>query len=74
KEVLFKDIGYRDITEYVDVIPKVYDVLIEEAITSRIILENQVKINPGRIYTFYIVGNIPNAEVIQSLDGATFLK
>ncbi|MGL5329690.1 MAG: DUF4397 domain-containing protein [Peptostreptococcaceae bacterium] len=71
---LFKNVKYRDITEYVSIPAKVYYVIIEEAVTGKSIRENQVKINEGRVYTFYIVGNIPNVEIIQSLDGVTFMK
>lgn len=71
---IFQSVKYRDITPYIPVPAKEYDVIVEDAATKKLILQNQVTINPGRIYTFYAVGNLPNAEVIQSLDGATFMN
>ena len=71
---LFANVKYRDVTPYIAIPAKEYTVNVEEARTNRIIRQNQVTINPGRIYTFYAVGNIPNAQILQSLDGATFMN
>ena len=71
---LFANVKYRDVTPYMAIPAKEYTVNVEEARTNRLIRQNQVTINPGRIYTFYAVGNIPNAQILQSLDGATFMN
>ena len=71
---LFANVKYRDVTPYIAIPAKEYTVNVEEARTNRIMRQNQVTINPGRIYTFYAVGNIPNAQILQSLDGATFMN
>ena len=71
---IFSNVKYKDITEYIPLPARTYAVNVNEAVTNKQLLQNQVTINPGRIYTFYAVGNMPNAEVIQSLDGATFMK
>lgn len=71
---LFADVKYRDVTPYMAIPAKEYTVNVEEARTNRLMRQNQVTINPGRIYTFYAVGNIPNVQILQSLDGATFMS
>lgn len=71
---LFTNVKYRDVTPYKAIPAKVYTINIEEASTGRLMRQNQVTINPGRIYTFYAIGNIPNVNIVQSLDGATFMS
>ena len=71
---LFANVKYMDVTPYIAIQAKEYTVNLEEARTNRIMRQNKVKINPGRIYTFYAVGSIPNVKIIQSLDGATFMN
>ena len=71
---LFADVKYRDVTPYIAIPAKEYTVNVEESRTNRLMRQNQVTVNPGRIYTFYAVGNIPNVQILQSLDGATFMN
>jgi len=70
---LFENVKYRDVTEYKVVPSKTYVVRIEEANSNKLMLQNQVTVNTSQIYTFYAVGNLPNASIIQSLDGSTFM-
>ena len=74
QQVVLEDIKYKDVTEYMDVNPKTYqvDVLLSE--NQQLIRQIQVTINPGRVYSFYALGNKPNFQIFQSLDGATFMK
>lgn len=72
-EVLFKDIEFRDISDYVEILAGDYRLDIEAVASGRILRSNQKTINPDRIYTFYALGNLPNVQVFQSLDGATFI-
>lgn len=67
------NVGYKDITPYTDINPKTYqvDVLLNE--NGQLIRQIQVTINPGRVYSFYALGNKPNFQIFQSLDGATFM-
>lgn len=69
----FESIEFQDITEYAIVLPKeyIFDVAVSQ--NNQIIKRDKVNVNPNRIYTFYAIGNSPNFEVIQSVDGATFL-
>lgn len=73
QDVVLKDVEYKEVTQYTDVDPKTYqvDVLLSE--NGRLIRQTRVTINPGRIYSFYALGNKPNFQIFQSLDGATFM-
>lgn len=70
---LFKDIEFRDVSDYIEILAGDYRLDVEAVASGRIIRSNQKTINPDRIYTFYALGNLPNAQVFQSLDGATFI-
>lgn len=71
---LFSNVKYMDVTPYIAIQAKEYTVNLEEAKTNRLMRQNKVTVNQGRIYTFYAVGNIPNVQILQSLDGATFMN
>lgn len=70
---VFENVKYMDATKYELLDPGEYDLDIEVSINNDIIDSSQIKINPNRIYTFYAIGEAPNFELLQSLDGATFL-
>ena len=74
QDVVLKDVEYKEVTPYTDVDPKTYqvDVLLNE--NGQLIRQIRVTINPGRVYSFYALGNKPNFQIFQSLDGATFMK
>lgn len=74
ENVLFPDIGYKDITEYKTVSPGTYTLNVELVENGQIVLQNQIAITADRVYTLYALGNIPNVEIYQSLDGATFIR
>lgn len=72
-EVLFKDINFREGTNYVDVNQGKYNIKIVKSSTDNIILPLKVILNTNRIYTIYVIGNIKKLEVIQSVDGNTYV-
>lgn len=74
KEMVLEDAEYKEVTPYTDIDPKTYqvDVLLNE--NGQLIRQIRVTINPGRVYSFYALGNKPNFQIFQSLDGATFIK
>lgn len=74
KEMLLEDVEYKEVTPYTDIDPKTYqvDVLLNE--NGQLIRQTRVTINPGRVYSFYALGNKPNFQIFQSLDGATFMS
>ena len=73
-QTVLENVSYKDVTSYIDINPKTYqvDVLLNE--NGQLIRQIRVTINPGRIYSFYALGNKPNFQIFQSLDGATFMK
>lgn len=74
ENVLFPNVGYKDITEYKIVSPGTYTLNVELVENGQIVLQNQISITADRVYTLYALGNIPNVEIYQSLDGATFIR
>ena len=74
ENVLFPNVGYKDITKYKIVSPGTYTLNVELVENGQIVLQNQIAITADRVYTLYALGNIPNVEIYQSLDGATFIR
>lgn len=74
ENVLFPNVGYKDITKYKIVSPGTYTLNVELVENGQIVLQNQISITADRVYTLYALGNIPNVEIYQSLDGATFIR
>lgn len=72
-ERIFMDVKYKDYTNYQEIAPKEYKMDIEISENNKIAISNQVNMNQNKVYTFYAIGNIPNVDIIQTLDGATFL-
>ena len=74
ENVLFPNVGYKDITKYKIVSQGTYTLNVELVENGQIVLQNQISITADRVYTLYALGNIPNVEIYQSLDGATFIR
>ena len=70
---LFEDISFREGTDYVDVNPGTYNVSIVLNEDKSVVLSFQVTLNPDKIYTIYAVGNPPNLQAIQVVDGNTYV-
>ena len=68
------EIDYKEVTDYIEVEPGVYQAEIELTQNGKLIRAIKVTVNADRIYTFYAIGNKPNFQIYQSLDGATFLN
>jgi hypothetical protein len=73
-ERIFNNVKYKDYTDYKEIQPKEYKMDIEVVENNKIAISKKVNINPTRIYTFYAIGEFPNVDIIQTLDGATFLN
>lgn len=72
-KVIATDLKYTNVTPYEILPPEEYKIDIEAVDSKQIIRSIRVNINPNRIYTFYALGEAPNFEILQSLDGAVFL-
>lgn len=73
EDILFKEIGYKEGTIYADVKINEYNVKIVNSYDLTPELKLKIKFKPYRIYTIYIIGNLPNLEILQSVDGNTYL-
>ncbi|MGL4914084.1 MAG: DUF4397 domain-containing protein, partial [Romboutsia sp.] len=71
---IFTDLEYKNYTDYEEIPPREYTMDIEISKNNKLAISNQVNINPNKIYTFYAIGKAPNIDIIQTLDGATFLN
>ncbi|MGL5347525.1 MAG: DUF4397 domain-containing protein [Peptostreptococcaceae bacterium] len=66
------NISYRDETLYAYLPPGKYKITVEESETEYEVTEGVFEFKAERIYTIYIIGNPPNVELIQSVDGNTY--
>lgn len=77
---MIEEIPFGKRTNYAEVPNGTYDFLIEENEFDRIDktqdlnFKNKIKIKNGKIYTIYIVGDLPDIEIIQSLDLTTYMN
>ncbi len=62
---LMNEVDYNGWVKYIE------DIIKNE--NGQLIRQIRVTINPGRVYSFYGLGNKPNFQIFQSLDGATFM-
>ena len=72
--ILFSNVDFREITEYIEMPSQFYKINIELSQNNRLLRSNRIAINPNRIYTLYLMGNFSSFQVFQSLDGATFIN
>ena len=66
------DIDYRDQTLYEYLDPGQYTVSVRGNLTGNDIVTSNIQFKPDRIYSIYIIGNPPNIELLQSVDGNTY--
>lgn len=72
-DIFVSESNFRSISPYELIDPGTYRVEIELVENNQLIRKLRITINPSRIYTIYAIGNKPNFQLFQSLDGATFL-
>ncbi|MGL6108098.1 DUF4397 domain-containing protein [Romboutsia sp.] len=66
------DIAYRDETLYAFLPPGQYNITVEESDNKSLVAEEKFEFKAERIYTIYIIGNVVNVELLQSVDGNTY--
>ena len=66
------NIDYRDQTLYDYINPGDYTVSVKEDVSGRNLAVSSIQFKADRIYSIYIVGNPPNVELLQSVDGNTY--
>jgi hypothetical protein len=75
---LFKDIQYREVSEYTTISPGVHAFQIKQAGTDNVVLTvPNIRLLPNKIFSIYAVGLLkgnPPLQVLIPLDGSTYLK
>jgi hypothetical protein len=76
--ILFKDVSYKEITDYITVNPGTYTINVRPAGTCDIVLYvPNITLMPDRFYTVYAVGlaaGTPPLQVLIPLDGNSYIK
>ena len=72
--ILFSNVDFREITEYIEMPSQFYKISVELSQNNRLLRSNRIAINPNRIYTLYLMGNFASFQIFQSLDGAAFIN
>lgn len=76
--VLFSNVGYKDVTQYIPVDPGVYTLEAREAGTNKkVLIVPNIRLSPNRFYTVYAVGDVskaPGLQVLIPLDGNSYLQ
>lgn len=67
------NISYRDETLYEYFEPGEYTITVEESITENPVVESKFEYKVERIYSIYIIGDEPNVELLQAVDGNTYV-
>lgn len=73
-KLTFEDVGFMDATDYDQLPSGIYNMAVNIANTNDIVLTSKPQLKSQKVYTIYVVGNPPKLEVIQSLDGSTFVR
>lgn len=72
-DTLFEDISFEEGTNYVDLNPGKYNVKVVLNSDKSIVLPFKITLNPDKIYTIYIISNPPTLQVVQVVDGNTYV-
>lgn len=76
--VLFRDVGYREVTDYIEVNPGTYTLQARPTGTDQVVLYvPNVTLKQDRFYTVYAVGlagGNPPLQVLIPLDGNSYIK
>ena len=67
------DLEYKQNTSYIDARPDRYNIDVVQTIEKVLLLSFSALIKSKRIYTLYILGDVPNISSLQSVDGNTYL-
>ena len=67
------DLEYKQNTSYIDARYDRYNIDIVQTIEKILLLSFSALIKTNRIYTIYILGDLPNISSLQSVDGNTYL-
>src|SRR6056297_1302556 len=76
--VLFKDVEFKEVTDYISVSPKTYTIeLFPTGTKDRILYVPNMTLQPNNFYTVYAIGGIddsPPLQVVIPLDGNSYIQ
>ena len=72
-KTLFEDIEFEEGTDYVDLNSGTYNINVVLNSDKSVVLPLKVTLNANKIYTIYIIGNPPNLQSVQVVDGNTYV-
>ena len=64
---------FEEGTDYVDLNSGTYNVNVVLNSDKSVVLPLKVTLNSNKIYTIYIIGNPPNLQSVQVVDGNTYV-
>lgn len=67
------NIDFRDQTPYVYIPPGIYTTEVRTSQDGSDVASDKFEFKTNRIYTSYIIGNPPNVEILNSVDGNTYV-
>ncbi len=67
------NIDYKDQTIYEYLNPGVYTISVKGNLNGDDLVTTNIQFKTDRIYSIYIIGDIPNVELLQSVDGNTYV-
>ena len=67
------NIDYKDQTIYEYLNPGVYTISVKGTLNGDDLVTTNIQFKTDRIYSIYIIGDIPNVELLQSVDGNTYV-
>ncbi|WP_195250899.1 DUF4397 domain-containing protein [Romboutsia sp. 1001713B170207_170306_H8] len=70
---MFSDVEFREATDYIDVNYGEYRIEVKVANTDNIVLSSNVNLKDRKVYSLYVLGDVPNLTLVQSLDGCTYM-
>ena len=70
---LFEDIKFQEGTDYIDLNPGTYDINVVLNSDKSVVLPLKVTLNSNKIYTIYIIGDVPDLQAVQAIDGNTYV-
>lgn len=72
-DTLFENIEFGEGTDYVDLNPGTYNIKVVLNSDKSVVLPLKITLNSDKIYTIYIIGNPPNLQAMQVIDGNTYI-
>ncbi len=70
---IIKEMNFREMTAYAQVPANFYVIRVFNALTNTAVLTFRIQLKERTLSTIYIIGNLPQLSVLQSIDGSSYL-